>query len=291
MSISLSEPAVSGSSINGHLRLRCENRADGVPYISEQSFRAPVHLSKSHLDQGHLVQSIVNPTAGFFDGDHLESDIHVASGAKLVLSTPSASRVFRTRSGAAAVSCQKFRVEDNASLEWIPEPFIPHAGARYVQRTRIDLHPAASLLFFDWIAPGRVAMGEIFAYQHLRWELDLTLGGKLIARERYDLRPGDESLEALRAKFPAAHYLSVYAAGKMTANWPAEALDALTTEDNYLGHGPLAGSIHVIRALCRDSLAARRLLETLRPLLYSAAGLKPPALGRFFVSPSPATPQ
>jgi urease accessory protein len=151
-----------------------------------------------------------------------------------------------------------------------------------VQRTTIDLHPAASLLFFDWIAPGRVAMGEVFAYQHLRWELDLTLGGNLIARERYDLRPDDDSLEALRAKFPAAHYLSVYAAGEMGANWPAEALDALNTEGVYLGHGTIAGGVHVIRALCGDSLAARKLLETLRPLLYSAAGLKPPALGRIF---------
>ena len=273
---------VSSSTLHGHLSLRCELRADGVPYISHQSFRAPIHLSKSHLDQGHLVQSIVNPTAGFFDGDRVEAHIHVAAGAKLVLSTPSASRVYRTRTGAAAVSCQEFRVDENASLEWIPEPFIPHAGARYVQRTRIHLHPAAGLLFFDWIAPGRVAMGEVFAYQHLRWELDLFLGEKLVARERYDLEPGGESLEALRARFPAAHYLSVYAAGGMAANWPADVLDGLAGEYVYLGHGPLTGGVHVIRALCRDSLAARRLLETLRPMLYASAGMKPPALGRLF---------
>lgn len=276
------ENHVSGSALIGHLQLRCESRADGVPFISQQSFRAPIHLSKSHLDQGHLVQSIVNPTAGFFDGDRLELDIHVAAGAKLVLSTPSASRVYRTRSGAAAVCCQKFRVAENASLEWIPEPFIPHAGARYVQRTEIELDAAASLLLFDWISPGRVAMGEVFAYQHLRWELDLLLGGKLIARERYDLQPGDASLEALRAKFPAAHYLSVYAAGEMAKNWPADELDALNGEDIYLGHGPLTGGVHVIRALCRDSLSARRLLETLRLLLYRASSQVPPTLGRIF---------
>ncbi len=282
MTISSSEPGISGRSVSGHLDLFCENRADGVPIISRQSFRAPIHLSKSHLDQGHRVQSIVNPTAGFFDGDLLEIRVEVAAEAKLVLSTPSASRVYRTRSGAAAVSSQHFKVGENASLEWIPEPFIPHAGARYVQRTRIELHPSASLLLFDWIAPGRVAMGEIFAYQQLRWELDLFLAGNLIARERYDLKPGDDSVEALRAKFSAAHYLSIYAAGGMAADWPAETLDRLSDDDVYLGHGPLTGGVHVIRALCRDSLSARKLMERLRPLLYGSADMKPPALGRIF---------
>lgn len=276
-------PNVSGNSLSGHLHLRCEKRTDGVPYISQQSFRAPIHLSKSHLDEGALVLSIINPTAGFFDGDHLESKVDVATGARLVLSTPSASRVYPTRSGSPAKNLQSFTVGENASLEWIPEPFIPHAGASYFQQTRIDLHSTSSLLFFDWIAPGRVARGEVFAYENLRWELDLHLDGKLVAREGYDLNPSTDSLDALKAKFPAAHYLSIYAAGDLTKNWPATELDALTNDDIYLGHGPLTGTVHVIRALCRDSLAARKLIENLRTLLYESAGLKPPALGRIFL--------
>lgn len=274
--------AISGNSIHGHLQLRCETRADGVPYISGQSFRAPIHLSKSHLDEGSLVLSIINPTAGFFDGDLLETDVHIAEQARLVLSTPSASRVYSTRSGKPASNLQQFSLSENASLEWIPEPFIPHAGASYLQKTAIHLHETSSLLFFDWIAPGRVAKGEVFAYRKLRWELDLYLTGKLLARERYDLDPTTESLEALKSKFPAAHYLSVYAAGDFTRHWPAAELDLLSGESVYLGHGPLSGGVHVVRALCQDSLAARKLLERLRILLYQAADRKPPALGRIF---------
>jgi len=59
-------------------------------------------------------------------------------------------------------------------------------------------------------------------------------------------------------------------------------LDALNSDDVYLGHGPLTGGVRVIRALCRDSLSARKLIETLRPQLYAAAGQRPPALGRIF---------
>lgn len=275
-------PSVSGSSLAGHLELRCENRADGTPYISRQKFRAPVHIGKGHLDQGSLVLNIANPTAGFFDGDRVHAEVTVARGARLVLGTPAASRVYRTRGGKPAANFQQFHVEENASLEWNPEPFIPHAGASYEQTTKIHLHGTSSLLFFEWLAPGRVAKGEIFAYQNLRWELDLTVDGNLAARERYDLRPDDHSLEALRTRFPAAHYLTILAAGTMTRAWPAAELDALTNSEVHLGHGPLRDGVHVIRALCRDSLAARKLSETLRQLLYSHAGLVPPCLGRIF---------
>lgn len=273
-------PPVSGKSLTGHLDLTCSARADGSSFISRQNFRAPVHIGKGHIDQGRLVLNIVNPTAGFFDGDRVDSDITVAPDAHLVLSTPAASRVYRTRSGKPASNHQKFRVKENASLEWIPDAFIPHAGASYVQSTTIELHPTASLLFFEWLAPGRVAKDEAFAYQNLRWELDLSIDDTLVARERYDLRPDDHSLESLRTRFPAAHYLSVYAAGTMTSSWPADELDALSTDDIRIGHGPVTGGAHVIRALCRDSISARKLLTDLRHLLYVKAGLVPPGLGR-----------
>ncbi|MEI7911475.1 MAG: urease accessory protein UreD [Verrucomicrobiota bacterium] len=272
--------AVSGSSLNGHLQLRCENRADGTPYISRQSFRAPIHIGKALLDGGRLLLNIANPTAGFFDGDRVTTDVTVATGARLILSTPAAARVYQTRSGRAAANYQQFHLAEHAMLEWIPEPFIPHAGASYVQTTHLHLQASSTLLFFEWLAPGRVASGEVFAYQNLRWQLDLSVADQLVARERYNLRPDNHSLEALRGRFPAAHYLSVYAAGTMTRQWPADPLDALSNDDVLLGHGPLQCGVHVIRALCRDSLTARGLLEKLRHLLYAGAGQQPPNLGR-----------
>lgn len=271
---------VTNTSLGGYLRLECSARPDGTPFISKQDFRVPVHIGKGHVDQGTLVLNIANPTAGFFDGDRVDIDVSVNDGAKLCLSTPAASRVYPTRSGKPAANYQKFSIGENALLEWNPEPFIPHAGACYHQGTEIRLHPSASLLFLEWIAPGRVAMGEAFLYQSLRWELDLWSTEKLLVRERYELRPGDHSLEALRVRFEAAHYLSIYAAGAFVKQWPEEALDALNGESTYLGHGPLGGSVRVIRALCRDSITARSLAASLRAALYGAAGLKAPALGR-----------
>jgi urease accessory protein len=271
---------ITNTSLDGYLRLECSARPDGTPFLSKQDFRVPVHIGKGHIDHGVMVLNIANPTAGFFDGDCVNIDVTVRSGARLCLSTPAASRVYPTRSGKPARVKQRFTVRENARLEWNPEPFIPHAGACYHQSTSIHLETGASLLFLDWIAPGRTAMGEAFLYQNLRWELDLHLAGHLVARERYNLRPDNDSLEALRLRFPAAHYLSVVAAGDFADPWPDDALDALNGERVYLGHGTLEGGVRVIRALCADSVAARLLAASLRKLLHESAGLVPPGLGR-----------
>ena len=271
---------VSGRAIRGHLDIRCELRTDGVPYLSRQSFRAPIHLSKPHLEDGVLLVHLVNPTAGFFDGDRLDLRVEAGPGTRLVLSTPGASRVHRARGEGPAVCSQQLAAEAGAFIEWIPEPFIPQAGARYHQQSRIDLAEGAGLLFFEWISPGRVARGEVFEYANLRWELDLFLAGKLVARERYTLDPAGHSLAALRERFPAGHYLTAYVAGVSLETWPGEVLDSLTNERLYLGHGPVAEGLHVIRALCADSLVARRLIGELRALIYEARGEKVPRLGR-----------
>lgn len=260
--------------------LRCVNRPGGETYISEQDFRAPIHIGKGHSESGMLLVNIMNPTAGFFDGDRVETRVFVDDGARLVLGTPAASRVYRARSGRIAANHQEFHVGEGAFLEWNPEVFIPHSGASYAQSTRIILHPAADLLFFEWLAPGRVARGEIFAYRKLRWELDVEIASRLVLRERYNLEPENHSLEALRLRFPAAHYLTVHAAGRMTRNWPSSALDELNDGEVSLGHGPVADGLHIIRALCANSMAARELSAKLRELLYAAAEMKAPALGR-----------
>ncbi len=280
MSTSLSNACITSRSIRGHLDLRSDVRGDGTPFLSRQSFRAPIHLSKAHVESGSLLVHLVNPTAGFFDGDRLDLDVTAGKGSRLVLSTPGASRVHRARGEAPAGCQQRLTVESGAFLEWIPEPFIPQAGARYFQRTEIDLAENAGLLFFEWIAPGRVARGEVFAYESLRWELDLIDQGKLVARERFELKPGDHSLTALREKFPAAHYVTAYVAGIGAETWPVEALDALNDDRTYLGHGPLLGNVHIVRALCADSLAARALIGELRRLLHEADGRPMPRLGR-----------
>ena len=92
MSISSSNVGITGRSIRGHLDLRGDVRDDGTPFLSRQSFQAPIHLSKSHVESGSLLVHLVNPTAGFFDGDRLDLQVTAGRDCPMVLSTPGASR-------------------------------------------------------------------------------------------------------------------------------------------------------------------------------------------------------
>src|SRR5471032_2428195 len=128
------------SEFSGHLSLRAEARANGRTVLAAQSFRAPFHISKPYWDADArtLLVQVVNPTAGILAGDRLESRIAVGADAALLVTTPSASRVFKMKTGTAECH-QQFTVAAAGWLEVMPEPLVPHRGCRFHQTTRIEV--------------------------------------------------------------------------------------------------------------------------------------------------------
>jgi len=272
-------PSVRGRSLRGHLRAVAAVDALGRTHLRRQSFQAPLHLSKPHSDAGALVVNVVSPTAGLFDGDEVELAVEIETGARVVITTPSACRIHQARGDRAAVMRQSITVRDGGFAEFVPELIIPHRGARYQQETTLTADAGGTLVFFEWLAPGRVAHGEIFEFASLRWQTDVWHAGQLAARERYHLQPDDSSLAGLRTLFPAGHYLSAFIIG--TVPVPQEAIEALDQPDVALGCGRLATGGWTIKAVCRDGLVARRTLGRLRGMIYDALGQVPPSLRRW----------
>lgn len=266
---------------SGHLTLTCSADDAGGSFLSRQSFRAPIHLSKPHVDEGALVVNLVNPTAGLLEGDRIECAVWVESGARLSLTAPSASRAHRMKSGEAIVR-QRFHVAAGGWLEWWPELFIPQAGTRYRQQTTLEVEAGGGLLFAECMAPGRVAAGEVMAFEELTWSTDLRVEGRLVARERYRLAPGSESATALRRFFPTPYYAScLVVAPELTADAPCwAALHALHGPEICIGVGPLAEAGWVVKIVADGSVALRRTLGAVRVELHAALGRRAPALRR-----------
>ena len=273
--------ARSGSQLDGHLHLVCDTDANGQSRLCQQSFCAPIHLSKPHFDGNTLVLNVANPTAGFFSGDRLTVDVSVERGARLLLTTPSANRVHAMASGCASVQ-QRFQVADGGSLETWPELLIPQRGSHYRQHTVIELEAGAELLFFERLAPGRTAMGEIFAFTELRLDTDLRMTGRLLLRERARLTPGSRPLAALTRRFPGAYYASAVicapALTPLSACW--QILHEQQDERTWIGVSALGGAAFVLKIVAGDSLALRRVMLCVRQTIYASLGRQAPGLRR-----------
>jgi len=267
--------------LSGHLDLTCAAREDGTSFIRAQSFAAPIHLSKPHLDEGVLVVNVVNPTAGLFAGDRVRMRVAVESGARVLLTTPSASRAHRVVEGDARVE-QEFLVAKGAWLESWPEMFIPQSGARYRQRTVERVEEGGGLLLIEMIAPGRAAAGEVFAFAELDWETELFLGGEKIARERYTLTPERPTLAALRERFPEAYYASCLVVSPRLAD-DAECwrrIHGLHDDAAWVGVSALVRGGWAIRVVAEGSIAMRKTVAAIRREIYTALGEREPALRR-----------
>ncbi len=242
----------------------------GESTLVRQSFCAPFHISKPYREERALVVNVINSTAGLFSGDRIRCDVRVNAGAELVLTAPSANRIHRMISGDAA-SEQEFYVESGACLDVWPHLMIPQRGARFRQTTKITLERDAELLFFEMIAPGRVASGEVFEFARLDWLTQITCDSVCVARERYTITPETESLRALRKHFGAAYTATAFVFSNIPSNakcWSDIA--GLHCDNAWIGISRLCETGWVVKTIARDSVALMSAATGIRTTLRAA---------------------
>ncbi len=147
------------------------------------------HFPPSYLDDSGCAYTwLVNQSGGLVGGDHLSVEAQLHAGSHVLLTSPSANRVYRSL---AEPSVQEVRlsVGTEARLEWVPEVTIPFAGSRFRQSIHVDLAPGATVVLWDAMASGRVARHERWAFASLENEIciNTSLGKSLV--ERYRVAP------------------------------------------------------------------------------------------------------
>lgn len=148
------------------------------------------HFPPSYLDDSGCAYTwLVNPSGGLVGGDHVSVEAQLHAGTHVLMTSPSANRVYRSLSE-PAVQEVRLSVGPDARLEWLPEITIPFAGSRIRQSIHVDLAPGATLVLWDAIASGRVARQERWAFAMLENEICIrtSQGGSVV--ERYCLAPG-----------------------------------------------------------------------------------------------------
>jgi len=169
----------------GTLRLEYEQR-EGRTIVARSHCTTPWHLLPPiYLDEtGAAYTLLVNPSGGLVGGDHLSIEMDVHDGAHVIISTPSANRVYRSQ-GERSEQEIKLTVGPGAVLEWFPEHTIPFAESRFRQKLHATLAPGATILLWDALASGRMANGERWAFADLENDIRITTASGGLLTERY----------------------------------------------------------------------------------------------------------
>jgi urease accessory protein len=129
---------------------------------------------------------LVNTAGGIAGGDHFSIDLKLDDGARLVVTTAAAEKVYRSLGPDACIDVTA-TLADGAELTWLPQETILFDRARLARTVDIALAPTAKLLLAETVVFGRAAMGEAVREGRFTDRWRVRQGGRLIFAENFRL--------------------------------------------------------------------------------------------------------
>ncbi|CAO3422971.1 urease accessory protein UreD [Azospirillum doebereinerae] len=115
---------------------------------------------------------LATTSGGMVGGDRMDIDLSVGPGARALVTTQAAEKVYRSTGEDCRIDT-RVTVEAGGWLEWLPQEAIVFEGSRLRRLTRIDVAPDARLIAGEMLVFGRAAFGETVTRGLIRdaWEV------------------------------------------------------------------------------------------------------------------------
>ena len=262
---------------DGRLALTFERRGTRT-IVARCGYTLPLQvLAPMALDDPAAVVSVLNPTGGLVGGDSLAIEIDVGPGAHACLTTPSATKVYRTLASAARQDVS-FRLARGARLEWVPDHTIPFAGAALRQSITGEVGEGAALVMVDAFAAGRVARGEAWRFAELESALTVHDARGLVLHDRFVLRDG--AARGLGIDEGAPYFATVVVVADAGVDAFARRFDGCArVRGAEIGAGLLARRGVVVRCLAADAPALAEAVDMVwRVAQHDVLGMPPLSL-------------
>lgn len=168
-----------------HARLALDYSTERERTVARFRHDGPLRILQSLYPEGDTVchNVLVHPPGGLVGGDTLDIDITAAAGSHGLVTTPGATRFYRSE-GELAVQRTRIRLDAGARLEWLPLEALCYSGCRAENRLRIEAAPGAELLGWDVTALGLPNAGKPFEHGSLLQHIEVP--GVWLERGRID---------------------------------------------------------------------------------------------------------
>lgn len=204
----------------------------------------------------NLEAILVNTAGGITGGDQYTLAAKVRAGGALTLTTQAAERAYRAQVTEVASVDTTLTVEEDASLNWLPQELILFDHCALRRQLQINLQGNANLLMVEPIVLGRAAMKETLRQIYFQDRIRINRDGAPIYIDGIDLSGDAAAHVARRAIADGARAMASLVLVRPDAAAQLDVLRAMLPPT--AGASLLADDVLVIRQLAEDSFVLRR---------------------------------
>ena len=166
-----------------HLRLSYTH--DGERTSAHDRHEGPLRVLQRLYPEGPGIchHVLVHPPGGVVGGDSLELEATLAEGAHALITTPGATRFYRSN-GPLASQRSTLTLAPGARLEWLPMEAIAYRGCEAENLLRFEIAPGAEMIGWDLLALGLPAAN--LGFDSGRFLQQIELPGVWLERGRID---------------------------------------------------------------------------------------------------------
>jgi urease accessory protein len=157
-----------------HAQLALDYCVEAGRTVVRHTHTGPLRVLQSLYPEGDAIchNVLVHPPGGLVGGDTLDIKVHAQAGAHGLITTPGATRFYRS-DGPPARQNTHLRLEHDARLEWLPLESICYSGCIAENHLKLDLSPGAELMGWDITALGLPNASQPFVLGSLRQHIEL----------------------------------------------------------------------------------------------------------------------
>jgi urease accessory protein len=152
---------------------------DGPRTVALDRHEGPLRVLQRLYPEGDGIchHVLVHPPGGVAGGDILQLQADLAEGTHAVITTPGATRYYRS-GGRPALQHARLKLASGARAEWLPLENLAFSGCEAENRTEVNLAPGSEIIGWDVLALGLPASDAAFESgrftQHLALRLTQT---------------------------------------------------------------------------------------------------------------------
>ena len=246
------------------------SKSKSKTFLSTRKHIGPLTIQRPFYPEGGLCHLyLLHPPGGIVGGDQLSIEVNTDSNSSSLLTTPGATKVYRTSDHKHSSINQNFIVAEDSSFEWLPMETIVFPGANSQFSSKLLLSGNARVAAWEIYCLGRPAINESFDFGSLNFSLELWRDGMPILLDKLMIDKTElESVVGLRG-FPVFGTFIISKTNKKVL----ETVRTMMIEtDSCVTGVTQIEDIIIVRSLAKKTYLVqdlfKKIWQTVRPLVF-----------------------